>query len=560
MATGDSSIYKGSDLIHDFSCSKCEEDNLNTEAQHFCPQCEHYLCAKCVNMHNGYHKAHIVYGREDIQKWAGFSMNKCDQHGNKLEASCDDDQELCCSVCVALNHRQCSSISHLPDLAKGFLKTADFIQLPAAVDEMRSRLDELKSTRTKDQTSLKDSYRNVLAEIKALRKKIDQILDQLEKKTIEQLDSLMEDLEKSQEEDLDMCADMQDRLKTLIDKLQQATGKHKEINSYIGFTKCQTKLNEAKTVVQEIQRRPKECIRFNSDESVKPFLKIFNHIGYVDSVYSIPKKTDVGHVYNAQSSTFYSVKIEKDPYCCNIVGICVLPSGDLVIVDRNNKRVKLLNEQYKVIGHCDFPTPPQHLLHTAGEEIAVAVSYGFLNEVHFLTVTRGQLQPGRKFTIDHKCYSIAHHQGQLYVGSSDTLYQYTIDGQMIRKIYEYSSHPFSEFMCAVSPDGERIYVTTSDKSELITLDKGGQVLSTLKDPDLRAPNGVCVSPIGHVFVCGFESHTVLQVDREGRKKLATVARKADRLRHPLSVCFSERTSCLIIGNNDSNNITVVKLY
>ncbi|WAR30603.1 hypothetical protein MAR_033145 [Mya arenaria] len=145
MASGVSSIYTGSDLIHDYICSKCEEDDdLDIEAQHFCPQCENYLCDKCVRVHGGYYKKHTVYGREDIQKWAMVSLDKCDQHGDKLSVHCDDHQEFCCSVCVALNHRLCSSISHLSDLAKGFLKIAEFKQLPAAVDNLRRRLDELR--------------------------------------------------------------------------------------------------------------------------------------------------------------------------------------------------------------------------------------------------------------------------------------------------------------------------------------------------------------------------------------------------------------------------------
>ncbi|WAR29228.1 TRI33-like protein, partial [Mya arenaria] len=197
MATGGSSIYKGSDLIHDYSCSKCEESDLNTEATHFCPQCEHYLCDKCVNLHNGYHTKHTVYGRGDIQKWVGFSFDRCDVHGDKLKVHCDDHQELCCSVCVALNHRLCSSISHLPDLAMFFLNTAEFMQLPEAVDNVRCRLDKLTNAMIKDQVSLKDSYKNTIAEIKAFRKEINTILDKLEKKTVEQLDRLMKDLKKT---------------------------------------------------------------------------------------------------------------------------------------------------------------------------------------------------------------------------------------------------------------------------------------------------------------------------------------------------------------------------
>ncbi|WAR01968.1 hypothetical protein MAR_008526 [Mya arenaria] len=81
----------------------------------------------------------------------------------------------------------CNSISHLPDLAKGFHKKTEFKQLSATVDKMRSRLDELKKAGIKYQDELKDSYKKAIAEIKALRMEIDSILNQLEKATIEQI-------------------------------------------------------------------------------------------------------------------------------------------------------------------------------------------------------------------------------------------------------------------------------------------------------------------------------------------------------------------------------------
>ncbi|WAR04999.1 hypothetical protein MAR_020368 [Mya arenaria] len=146
MATA--SVYKASDQVYDYICSKCEEHDLNAEAKHFCPECEHYLSDKCVTLHNGYHSKHTVYGRGDIQKWIGFFMDRCDQHGNKLEVHCDHHQEL--------NDRQCSSISHLPDLARGFLETNEFKQLQSSVDKMRRRLYRVKNARMKDHIALKD--------------------------------------------------------------------------------------------------------------------------------------------------------------------------------------------------------------------------------------------------------------------------------------------------------------------------------------------------------------------------------------------------------------------
>ncbi|XP_052809431.1 uncharacterized protein LOC128237892 [Mya arenaria] len=420
MAAGGASFYKGSDLIHDYSCSTCEENDMNTEAQHFCPQCEHYLCDKCVKLHGGYFKKHVVYGRGDIQKWAGFSMDICDQHGNKLEVHCDDHQELCCSVCVALNHRICSSISHLPDLARGFLETAEFKQLPAVVDKMRSRLDELKNVRTKDQDSLIDSYKNIIAEVKALRKNINTILDQLERKTVEQLDRMMKDLEKSIKDDLETCAQMDHQLKTMIEKLQQITGKNKETSSYTGYIKCQSKLSEATCFVQEI--RHNDVMKLKSDESVVPFLRNLKNLGDIEKI----------HVYKTQSSAQYSIKIKEDSDVCVIVGICELPGGEVVIADGRNHRVKLLNQKYRVTDHYDLHCNVMHLCYITGNDVAVTI----LNVIHILTLTRGKLKAVRKFTIGHISWSIAHNQGQLFVGSNGGINLYTLKGKFVKKINE----------------------------------------------------------------------------------------------------------------------------
>ncbi|XP_052788092.1 uncharacterized protein LOC128222942 [Mya arenaria] len=563
MTSADSSISKGSDQIHDYSYSKCEEDDVNTEAQHFCPKCEHYLCDKCASVHGVYLKKHTVYGRGDIQKWAGFSMDKCDQHGNKLKFHCDDHQKLCCSDCVTLNHRLCRSISNIPDLARGFSKTEEFKRLPAAVNKVGSVLDELKNARMKDQASLKDSYKNIIAEIKALRKEINKILDQFEKKSVQELDRLIKDLEKRVKDDLDTCAHMNDQLKTMVDKLQQITGKAEETDSYIGFRKCQTKLNEVTSMVQEIQRRPREGVMFKYDESVLPFLR--NILGTVENVHSISKTTDNIHVFKAQIESHHSVKIKNDEKDGFILGICELPSREVVIADFNN-RVKLLDQQFNVIDCVDLPAVPFDLCSIPGNEVAVA-SQAYdsvanagdtLHEIHILSVTKGQLHAVRKFNTDHMCRSVIHHKSHLYVGSYDALYMYTIDGRLEKKMYEDKSGGRTVYKSAASPDGERFYVTNNRQHKLVTMDKNGQVLSKFEDPELKQPAGICVSPCGYVFVCGSVSNTVLQVDREGTQKLATVVRGTDDVCKPVSVWFNHASN-LIVGKSKSDDILVIKL-
>ena len=94
-----------SDSINDFQCSKCAEKFTNTIARHICPQCEIYLCDNCLDLQNECLNSHSVFGRGNAEKWMEFSVDRCHKHGKKLDLHCDDHQELCCSACVAFNHK-----------------------------------------------------------------------------------------------------------------------------------------------------------------------------------------------------------------------------------------------------------------------------------------------------------------------------------------------------------------------------------------------------------------------------------------------------------------------
>ncbi|KAH3779132.1 hypothetical protein DPMN_180611 [Dreissena polymorpha] len=113
--------------------------------------------------------------------------------------------------------------------------------------------------------------------------------------------------------------------------------------------------------------------------------------------------------------------------------------------------------------------------------------------------------------------------------------------------------------CAVSPSGDRIYVTNYEHHKLLTLARDGTVISTFTDTELQRPWGVHVTPAGQVLVCGHFSHTVIQVDREGKKKIATLATQKDTIKYPLSVFYNWKSGSVIVGQNDKENILVLNI-
>ncbi|KAH3897591.1 hypothetical protein DPMN_021779 [Dreissena polymorpha] len=119
---------------------------------------------------------------------------------------------------------------------------------------------------------------------------------------------------------------------------------------------------------------------------------------------------------------------------------------------------------------------------------------------------------------------------------------------------------FAVYKCAVSPTGDRLYITNYYRQyKLVTLARDGTLLATYTDPALRIPSGLHVTPAGQVLVCGWGSHTVLQVGWEGQSKLATLATEEDGVGYPRSVCYSSTTSSIIVGLWEDNNILVFRV-
>ncbi|KAH3707893.1 hypothetical protein DPMN_067312 [Dreissena polymorpha] len=154
-----------------------------------------------------------------------------------------------------------------------------------------------------------------------------------------------------------------------------------------------------------------------------------------------------------------------------------------------NNRVKLLNQTYKVVAHCDLPTSPLSMCSIDSSLVAVTLDN---REVHF---------------IRNKCYGIAHHQSNLFI---------------------------TDARCMKQLKPVQIYVAKWASNQLVTLSRDGTVISTFTDPVLDCgglENGLHVTDLGQVLV-----------DRDGRQRLAEVITQKDGVLYPGITCISESSN------------------
>ncbi|XP_052771546.1 uncharacterized protein LOC128211144 [Mya arenaria] len=161
-----------------------------------------------------------------MKKWAAAPealdvLERCEIHpGKAVELVCVDHDQLCCHGCVAVNQRQCSSIQHIPDVAQGIREDPMFTQLPQKVADLRKQLENMQDARKKNGAALRKTRAVIVDEIRTLRKKINEILDRMEKTTVQELDDLIAKQVMSIQKDIDLCTQMDEDMKSLIDAIE----------------------------------------------------------------------------------------------------------------------------------------------------------------------------------------------------------------------------------------------------------------------------------------------------------------------------------------------------
>ncbi|XP_052235828.1 uncharacterized protein LOC127847747 isoform X2 [Dreissena polymorpha] len=541
---------KGSDTIWDFTCSACQE----LEAQCHCEECCKGFCDSCVKLHNQLYKTHTVFGREQMDKWPLAkstldSLEQCEEHiDEKIKLFCDDHSQLCCHICVALHHRSCSKISLIDEINN--YSTEDAHKLSTNIQEIQEELDKLKDSGKSTLQMLEMKYQQIKKEIDTVRQKINTELDRLERATMQEVGTLISSFTINITEERDKCDSIQESMQYLSKAVNEVCNKSSKL-LFIALEKCQQQIKDSQLLLKESKVTHEYGIEFApSDEIEKYLCKLagLGSVGRQNNVISLQKKSE------------YSVKMSTEVNPCSTYAICEHPTGETLILDFQHNKVKLLDKKYQCLSICEVPSYSYDMCLISPNEVVVTTneksSDGDLNCLQMITVRNGRLEKGRELQLPHWCVGIAHHKGDLYVTSGRALYQYTLTGTLVQKLYEDITGSDTVYKCAVNLMGDKIYVTNMDKHTLLTLAMDGTVICTFSDIDLKVPWCVNVTSGGQVLICGYGSNNIIQVDSEGKKKLTALATEKDEVKKPCSVTYSCITDSVIVGFESNDNVMV----
>ena len=407
--------------------------------------------------------------------------------------------------------------------------------------------------------SVNKSYDDCLQDIQSLREQFNARFDQLEQRTVLELEQEKTAHEITIQTGVDKIDDITERLQKLFNDLNDGTEKS-EASSYIDFAKCDDVIWTTKVLLKDITSKGCYMMSFEPFKEITECLSSFEMLGEVICKTEEKPLPGADHVFEVEEQVTYNVKCAGDERSCNISGICRLATGEFLLADSSNSNIKLLDSNYQEVSTCDVPELPQGLCLIGEREAAVAVNSNAddRHEIHFLCVRSGALLKTRRIKLQHGCNAVAHHGGDLYITTLNALHVYNISSGLDKQLYS-DEEELTVLGCAVSPDGNSVFISNAAHHKLITLNKDGTKLSAFTHRDLPVPNEVHVTQQGHMFVTDYELGTVVQVVNDWRQTVKTLAGKGGALTRPWALCFNSDDRTLIVSQDRDDNIVELQL-
>jgi len=259
----------------------------------------------------------------------------------------------------------------------------------------------------------------------------------------------------------------------------------------------------------------------------------------------------------------FGVRMHNDKSPCDITGSTHMTDGRLVLVDYNNKKLKVLDVDYKLVS--DFKTDGAAFDAAAIGNNQVAVTVPKEKKIHFIS-----LQDGMK-TFDSiqtrlECWGIASLDEKLVTvtNSDDHMILFlNRKGTELISCSLGSQDPNMKWPISVCVESrDKIFVACQGEGDtedingcLVVIDSSAQVRSMYMDPGLRKPTSCTRDTDGNIFMCGLTSANVHLIQSSGDR----LGQVISGLSKPIHVTYCQESGNILIMERFCNEVSVYQL-
>ena len=570
------------------ACDPCEYDHISKKAASYCQECAEYLCESCKTSHGKLkltrsHKllsGELMPPKRSEGEMAVLDTVLCSCMQNRVSVYCKEHCSLVCVICNALHHRRCKT-SDIADESNDF----DVDSTEETIDnlnELNETITALQESREKDLNILSLEAKDCLDRAKQFREELSRNLERMEAKTLSDINVFKTQETKTITQQIDTCKAAQNSLDTYSRKLQLAKEQHDRQGIFVFNIQLAQAVKSLTTITEEITKELYQPhIYFECNQAIN--IAADHDLGTVKCHTPGTAKCQTPGMVKCQtpripqqkgfdkmSGTAHNkinIKLQSDTYIAFISGSTFLTSGELVLCDPNNNKLKLLDKSLQMKESIDVPGEPWDVAPVNQHQVIVT----FVDEkyLQFIQVTPS-LALGHKVDLGMKCRGVAVSRESIYISFVDSgeckMGIYDLTGKQKLMIGPYNCNDgklmFKKPYYIDVLNDEKIFVSDiDDKSRTSTvycLESNGNVLYSISNPSFKRCRGISVDENENLLVCDWKSHKVFLITKDGKKVREFLTEK-DGLYKPYTTSFRRSDGTLVVTCRDHNDILVFTL-
>ena len=554
------------------ACDPCEYDHISKKAASYCQECAEYLCESCKTSHGKLkltrsHKllsGELMPPKRPEGEMAVLDTVLCSCMQNNVSVCCKEHCSLVCVNCNALHHRRCKT-SDIADESNDF-DVDSTEETIGNLNELNETITALQESRKKDLNILSLEVKDCQDRAKQFREELSRNLERMEAKTLSDINVFKTQETKTINQQIDTCKAARNSLDTYSRKLQLAKEQHDKKGILMYNIQLSQAVKSFTTITEEITKevyQPHisfECnhaINIAADQDLGTVRcntsRIPQQKGFDEMSVTAGNKINV----NSQSGAVYAF----------ISGSAFLPSGELILCDRNNKKLKLLDKSLQMKESIDVSGGPWDVAPVDQHQVIVTVP--FEKYLQFIQVTPS-LALGHKVDLGMECMGVAVSRESIYVSLADSgewkIGIYDLTGKQKVMISPHSCNDgtllFKQPYYIDVWNDEKLFVSEiddrSNTSTVYCLESNGNVLYSISNPSFKRCLGISVDENENLLVCDRKSHKVFWITKDGKKVREFLTEK-DGLYQPYTTSFRRSDGTLVVTCGGRDDILVFTL-
>ena len=554
------------------ACDPCQYDHIPKEAAAYCHECAEYLCEGCKTTHGKLkltrsHKllsGELMPPKRSAGKMQVLNTVLCSCMKHEVSIYCKEHCSLVCVNCRTLHHRRC--------------KTSDIDEeiLSFNVDNTKTTIDNfnalnknistLQESREHDLRTLSLGAENCRDRVKQFREELIAQLDSMEAKSLSDISILETQEQEPIVQQVNICKSAMYRLDDDNRNLQLAIERADTRSIFMCNIQLSHAVTSLTTITEEIT---KEVYQPHISFECNPAISFEGNqsLGMVKCNTSrIPQQKGFDEM-SVTAGNKINVKLQSDAKDAFISGSTFLSSGELILCDRSNNKLKLLDKSLQMKESIDVPGRPSDIAPVNQQQ--VIVTFPDEKYLQFIQVTPS-LALGHKVDLGMECRGVAVSRESIYISSVDSgqckIGIYDLNGKQKLTIGPYSCNDGK--LMFKKPDyidvlnDEKIFVSDRDiKSKTSTvhcLESNGNVLYSISNPSFKRCRGLSVDGNENLLLCDWISHKVFLITRDGKEVREFLTEK-DGLYQPYTTSFRRSDGTLVVTCRGPNDILAFTL-